>query len=235
MVRKIKYGRSKRKMNSYDEKLFEVSKHHDEMVIKIKNNPDLSKEGKLKALEALNSKTKTDFMDIKNQVEAHINDLKVTIEGLQNKDTKKKLTSEELEEEKRNTELMISRIATARDADQLVELAKQAAASDPMAFQRAYSEIINQLDNLVPAGSASSFDPWSHEPQQKGVPGRAKYFAEMGGLYDGAVTATVTPEAVELMGKVEEVKGSLAALEGNISLADRLEHKIKPITNWPSK
>ncbi|MEW5784799.1 MAG: hypothetical protein AB1767_06980 [Bacillota bacterium] len=221
-------------MNYLDEQVFVIWEKYQAEWLKIRNNPDLSGEGKRKALVQLSNKTLAQYEDLHRKIKEHERDLTEELMRLEATDPRRKPSEEEVAQEQRVANLIVSKAAAATDGKMLLVVAEEAARKDPAGFLLSYANLVRLLDPLAPRLAAGPWDPWkgAGEPVIADT-GRTRLFTELQGYYDTAAAAVVTPGELKLKERLEAIHNSLSGYSASRSLLQRLENKITVPEEWP--
>lgn len=223
-------------MNSYDQQIFNIWEKYLKARPKIQADPDLSPTGKRSAVEALATDTLKQFESLRREVRAESERLQLEVDSLEAQAQQgAALNEEEIAQERRQADLVISQAVAARDAGALMRAAEEAATQAPGAFLLAYPELMKTADQLLPKVKSKTYDPWAgdQEPAKETGKERARLLAELARHYNQAAAQVKTPDQVKAAEKAEAVREERNNIHSAAALIKRFEKQIAgPGETW---
>lgn len=213
------------------EQFLKLKAEFDQKKQEIRADATLSAVGRKEALKALVSQYYETFKQMLADIDAEVKALdekkKVLQESTPAAGT---LTEQQLLTERREVDLLMGKLAAA-GKEHFTRAAKEIAAAQPGIFKLAYHQIIEQAEKVFPGSDVSGiFDPWSSDPgKASGTASednkkRAYVFAELVGLYEKAVTDTITPAEQK---KYDEIEGISNQIKDHLSDINRISRNIQ--------
>jgi hypothetical protein len=221
-------------MNIYDEKVFKLKEGYNKEYFAILNNSDLTKTGKDKALTELNNRALNEYSSIRQQLKGHLHDHDASKAALMAQDTRERLTGEEIEQERRQGDLILSRLSAISKPIEFEAAAKELAEKNPAAFELVFKEVVKMARGITPKESVQQ-DPWSGDVKEVDSAEAARLQGELSAIFDTARAANIGPGEIERQEKIEAVRDSMSNLQSTLSLIDRFEKSIKQPSPWPTE
>lgn len=211
-----------------EERLKEMLANYSEGKRQIENEARFSAEGKREALKDLATGHLAKLRELLKDLDSASEALQKEIAELKKTATAaEELTAEQLLAERREVDLLLSRL-TAAGREGFIRVAEEAAIKQPGAFQIAYRQALEIAERYYP-------NPGADEPGSSGAfdrSNRASAFAALAGFFERAAQTTITPAEREHQERIAELEKAWA---GNLTLtlrvkraAEQLERNLAP-------